>query len=196
VVAYDADSGSMSARLWWCLRYLGHDAVAVLDGGFAAWRAAGAPRREGEEQRPQRQFEPRPRREMLVTASDVLGLLDTASSLLIDSRAPERYRGDEEPLDPVAGHIPGARNRPWQENVGPEGKMRPPEVLRREFELLLGGRPPGEAIVYCGSGVTASHNLLAMEYAGLGGARLYAGSWSEWCSDGSRPVATGNESRE
>jgi thiosulfate/3-mercaptopyruvate sulfurtransferase len=196
VAAYDADSGSMAARLWWCLRYLGHDAIAVLDGGFAAWREIGGPLREGEERRRARAFEPKVHAEKLVTAGDVLAVLGAGSALLIDSRAPERYRGDEEPLDPVAGHIPTARNRPWQENVAPEGKMRPPDALRREFELLLGGRPPGEAIFYCGSGVTASHNLLAMDYAGLRGARLYAGSWSEWCSDLARPVATGDESSE
>jgi thiosulfate/3-mercaptopyruvate sulfurtransferase len=196
VVAYDADNGSMAARLWWCLRYLGHNAVAVLDGGIAAWRAAAGPLKGGEERRLPRPFRPDTRSEKLVTAEDVLDILRTLSALVIDSRAPERYRGDEEPIDPVAGHIPGARNRPWQENVDPEGKMRPPEVLRREFDLLLGGRPPDQAVFYCGSGVTACHNLLAMEHAGLRGARLYAGSWSEWCSDASRPVATGNESLE
>jgi thiosulfate/3-mercaptopyruvate sulfurtransferase len=149
--------------------------------------------RQGEERRLPRAFRPDIRAAKVVTAEDVLDALRTLSAIVIDSRAPERYRGDEEPIDPVAGHIPGARNRPWQENVGPDGKMRPPEALRREFELLLGGRPPGQTIFYCGSGVTASHNLLAMDYAGLPGARLYAGSWSEWCSDVSRPVATGDE---
>jgi thiosulfate/3-mercaptopyruvate sulfurtransferase len=128
-----------------------------------------------------------------VTAADVLAGLATQRDLLIDSRAVERYRGDEEPLDPVAGHIPGARNRPWRDNLTSDGRMRPPDALRREFAPLLGGRPPAQAIVYCGSGVTACQNLLALEHAGLSGARLFAGSWSEWCADASRPVATGDE---
>jgi thiosulfate/3-mercaptopyruvate sulfurtransferase len=193
VVAYDAENGSMAAaRLWWCLRYLGHEAASVLDGGFAAWREIDGPVRGGEERRAQRQFDPRPRPGMLAGSRDVVAAQEKDDVLLIDSRAPERYRGDEEPIDPVAGHIPGALNRPLALNVDERGRMRPPEALRREFSLLLKGRPPGAAIVYCGSGVTACHNLLAMEHAGLRGARLYGGSWSEWCSDASRPVATGD----
>jgi thiosulfate/3-mercaptopyruvate sulfurtransferase len=193
VVAYDDDGGAMAARLWWTLRYLGHEAVAVLDGGIDAWRESGGPLRSGEERGREARFEASLQTGHRVTAADVLAGLTTQRDLLIDSRAVERYRGDEEPLDPVAGHIPGARNRPWRDNLTSDGRMRPPEALRREFAHLLAGRPPAQAIVYCGSGVTACQNLLALEHAGLGGARLYAGSWSEWCSDVSRPVATGDE---
>jgi thiosulfate/3-mercaptopyruvate sulfurtransferase len=193
VVGYDDEGGSYAARLWWCLRYLGHDDVAILDGGIAAWREIGGPMRSGEERRRPRDFQPHLRPHMLATVADVVTSVETQTGVLIDTRAPERYRGDVEPIDPVAGHIPGAHNRHWQENVGPDGRMRPSEALRTAFERLLGGRPPTEAIVYCGSGVTACHNLLALEHAGLSGARLYGGSWSEWCSDVTRPIATGAE---
>ena len=193
VVAYDDNGGSFAARLWWCLRYLGHEDVAVLDGGMRAWRETGGPVRSGEERGRARDFEPDVRTGLLAHAADVLAALGNPDALLIDSRAPERYRGDEEPLDPVAGHIPGARNRPWQENIGLDGKMRPAGALSSALERLLGGRSPAAAIVYCGSGVTACQNLLAMEHSGLAGARLYGGSWSEWCSDVSRPVAVGEE---
>jgi len=193
VVTYDDDGGAMAARLWWTLRYLGHEAVAVLDGGIAAWREAGGPLRSGEERRREAHFEISLQAGLRVTADDVLAGLATQRDILIDSRAAERYRGDEEPLDPVAGHIPGARNHPWRDNLTSNGRMRPAEILRRELEAALAGRPPAQAIVYCGSGVTACQNLLALEHAGLSGARLYAGSWSEWCSDVSRPVATGDE---
>ncbi len=193
VVAYDEDGGGYAARLWWCLRFLGYDDVAVLDGGIAAWGAIGGPTRSGEEKRQPREFEPHVRSGFLAMIGDVAAAIGDPATPLIDSRAPERYRGDEEPIDPVAGHIPGARNHPWQENVGPDGRMRASALLRVEFERLLGARPPTSAIVYCGSGVTACQNLLALEHAGLTGARLYAGSWSEWCSDASRPIAVGEE---
>ena len=195
VVVYDEEGGSIAGRLWWCLRYLGHNDVAVLDGGMPAWLEMGGPVRSGEERARDARFEPSLQRGLLATAADVLAGLKTRATVLIDSRAPERYRGDEEPLDPVAGHIPGALNRPWRDNILPNGRMRPAQALRAEFERLLAGREPATAIMYCGSGVTACHNLLALEHAGLSGGRLYAGSWSEWCSDVSRPIATGEESQ-
>jgi thiosulfate/3-mercaptopyruvate sulfurtransferase len=193
VVAYDDASGSVAARLWYLLRAHGHDDVAVLDGGIDAWREMGGPQRSGEEHRRPADFEPHVRGNLLANITDVMAALSTRANLLLDSRAPERYRGDEEPIDPVAGHIPGAFNHPWQDNIAPDGRMRPAGDLRNAFERSLGRLPPAAAIVYCGSGVTACQNLLAMEHAGLSGARLYGGSWSEWCADASRPIATGEE---
>ncbi len=189
VVAYDDGVDFFAARLWWSLHYLGHAAVAVLDGGFAAWLAAGLPVEAGDERRPGRTFQPRPNPECLVDASKVL-----TSPRLLDARQPERYRGEIEPLDRVPGHIPGARNYEWRLSFGVDGRMLAPAALRPSLERALDGVPPSEAVAYCGSGVSACSVLLALSVAGLEGARLYPGSWSEWCSDPARPVATGEES--
>jgi thiosulfate/3-mercaptopyruvate sulfurtransferase len=191
VVAYDQDTGMSASRLWWLLRYLGHAAVAVLDGGLARWTAEGRPLRAGAEQRAPTRFVGEPQPNMLLRADDVEGLRQDPRARLIDVRAAERYRGDTEPLDPVAGHIPGAVNYPYLSSLGPEGTFLPPDELRRQLEAVLGGVPPARAAVYCGSGVSAAHTLLALEQAGLSGAKLYGGSWSEWCADPQRPVAQG-----
>lgn len=183
VVAYDDAGGMFAARLWWMLRYMGHDAVAVLDGGWQAWVNAGGTTMSGEERPAARRFSGTPRRERLVTLDEVAG-----ASQLVDARAAPRYRGEVEPLDPVAGHIPGALNRPSAENFGPDGRFKPAEQLRAEFDALLAGRAPATVVHHCGSGVTAVPNLIAMELAGLGPTGLYAGSWSEWCRDPRRPV--------
>jgi thiosulfate/3-mercaptopyruvate sulfurtransferase len=175
------------------LRYAGHDAVAVLDGGFAKWNAEGRPVVAGVEARPAREFVARPRREMAVDASEVDAARRDPTRAVVDSRAPDRYRGENETIDPVAGHIPGARNRFYKRNVRSDGTLRDAGELRRELESAIGGVAPDRAIVYCGSGVTACQNLLALEHAGIRGVRLYPGSWSEWISDASRPIATGDE---
>lgn len=190
VVAYDQVSGSFAGRLWWLLRYMGHEAVAVLDGGWPAWVNAGLPVRSGEETNKPGSFQGTPQSGWLVTANQV-----PAVKLLVDSRDPARYRGEVEPIDPVAGHIPGAINRFWQENLDGPGLFKAPGVLRSEFMALLGKVSPEEAVFYCGSGVTACHNLLAATHAGLPLPKLYAGSWSDWCSAPERPVAKGDESR-
>lgn len=191
VVAYDQDSGLFASRLWWSLRYLGHDSVALLDGGWAKWTAEGHPTKSGEERRSPAAFTPSVRPDYAVTVDDVLKRVGDSKTLLVDARGPERFEGREEPLDRVAGHIPGAANHFYKWNLSPEGTMLPPEELHQQFAALLGGREPGHAVMYCGSGVSACHNLLAMEHAGLPGTRLYAGSWSEWSSDPARPVETG-----
>lgn len=188
VIAYDQEAGAFASRLWWMLRYLGHEAVAVLDGGFAKWTREDRRVRRGKETRPPVPFTPRVRRQMRVTVDETLAHLDDPSVLLIDARSPERYAGKPDPLDSVYGHIPGARNRYYRNNVTDIGTLRPPDELKREFERLLDGHPAREVVMYCGSGITACQNLLAMEHAGLRGARLFAGSWSEWASDPSRPV--------
>jgi thiosulfate/3-mercaptopyruvate sulfurtransferase len=191
VVAYDQDAGMYASRLWWMLRYLGHDAVAVLDGGWAGWKSEGQPVRRGAEQRAATRFVAEPRPEMLASVTDVDAARQRRAELLVDARAPERFEGRSEPIDRVAGHIPGAISHFYKTNLTPDGVMLPPAALRQSFERLLQSRTPEHAIMYCGSGVTACHNLLAMEHAGLPGARLYVGSWSEWSSDPARPVATG-----
>lgn len=192
VAVYDRQGSSYAARAWWLLRWLGHAEVAVLDGGLPAWQAIG-----GElvtTAAPADVLPPYPERPTLVETIDADALqsrLAAGSASLVDARAPERYRGDLEPLDPVAGHIPGALNRFFKDNLGPDGRFKPAPALRAEFEALLGPRPAHEVMHQCGSGVTACHNLLAMEIAGLAGAGLYPGSWSEWCADPARPVAKG-----
>jgi thiosulfate/3-mercaptopyruvate sulfurtransferase len=191
VVAYDQGIGSWAARLWWMLRYLGHDAVAVLDGGFAKWVGEGRETRSGTETAPRAIFTPRVRGAMRRTIADVEARLHEPFVRLVDARAPERFEGRSEPLDRVAGHIPGAINAPYTANAAEDGTMKDPAALRARFEALLGGASPDHVVMYCGSGVTACHNLLAMEVAGLPGASLYAGSWSEWSADPSRPVETG-----
>jgi thiosulfate/3-mercaptopyruvate sulfurtransferase len=188
VVAYDQEAGAFASRLWWMLRYLGHDAVAVLDGGFAKWTREGRPVRGGVEVRQPARFAPALRRQMRVTAAETLAHLGDPSMLLIDARSPDRYAGKPDPLDKVYGHIPGARNRYYRHNVTDAGTMRSARELRADFEKVLAGSAATQAVMYCGSGITACHNLLAMEHAGLQGARLFAGSWSEWESDPNRPV--------
>jgi thiosulfate/3-mercaptopyruvate sulfurtransferase len=193
VVVYDAVGGGLAAsRLWWTLRYVGHDRVSFLDGGWPAWVAAGGPTKAGEERRAPAEFVAQIRPEM---AADIDVTAQAAGSpdwRVVDVRAPSRYRGEEEPIDPVAGHIPGAQNRYWQDYLTLDGRLQDAAGLRREFETLLGGVPPERSIFYCGSGVTSAFMVFLMEYAGLPGARVYPGSWSEWCSDPARPVATGS----
>jgi thiosulfate/3-mercaptopyruvate sulfurtransferase len=191
LVAYDDVGGSNAARLWWMLAVTGHPA-AVLDGGLAAWPGpleAGPPPPARTDVRFTAREWPAGR---IADAADVDGLRRSAVAVVLDARARERYRGEIEPIDPVAGHIPGALSAPWAENVDPEtGRFRSPEELRRRYERL--GAGAGELVVYCGSGVTSCHDLLALEVAGLPGARLYVGSWSGWVADRSRPVARGPE---
>jgi thiosulfate/3-mercaptopyruvate sulfurtransferase len=191
VVAYDQDAGPWASRLWWMLRYMGHDAVAVLDGGWAKWQREGRPSRSGEETRAAAPFVARPRPAMQVESADVEHGLADRSLLLIDARAPDRFSGENETIDTKAGHIPGAANHFYRTNLTEDGTMAPPETLRQRYERLLGGRKTDRTVIYCGSGVTACHNLLAMEHAGIPGAKLYVGSWSEWSSDPARPVETG-----
>jgi thiosulfate/3-mercaptopyruvate sulfurtransferase len=195
VVAYDASEGCYAARAWWLLRWLGHARVAVLDGGWPAWLAAGGAVQTRTPAPAPGGFERRPALQATVTAAEVLALVQAPqrARLLLDARAPDRYEGRNETLDPVGGHIPGARNRFWKCNLGPDGRFKATAALRAEYEALLAGRTPGEAIAQCGSGVTACHDLLAMHLAGLEGAALYPGSWSEWVADPGRPVATGAE---
>ena len=188
VIAYDQDAGPYASRLWWMLRYLGHDAVAVLDGGWAKWIREGRPTRSGEEQRPAATFTPHLRTNMRLTVDESAKRLGDPGVLFVDARSPERFEGQSDPLDNVSGHIPGARNRFFRNNVTEDGTMRPADALRADFTRVLGDRSADQAVMYCGSGITACHNLLAMEYAGLRGAKLFAGSWSEWESDPKRPV--------
>jgi thiosulfate/3-mercaptopyruvate sulfurtransferase len=192
VIAYDASSGAMAAaRLWWLLKWAGHDAVAVLDGGLAAWAEAGLPTEAGAAQAPsdgeRPAFTGRFRPELVTQAADVL-----TAPRLVDSRTADRFRGENETVDPVAGHIPGAISLPFPGNVTPDGRLLPVEQLRQRFAELSG--PAAETTFYCGSGVTAAHNVLAHARAGLGMPRLYPGSWSEWITDPARPVETGPES--
>jgi thiosulfate/3-mercaptopyruvate sulfurtransferase len=180
VVAYDDTGGAFAARLWWMLRWLGHEAVAVLDGGWPRWQQEGHPIRSGLETRTARNFVPHPQPHLMADAVEVFQIRTDPAFRLVDSRSAERYRGENEPIDPVAGHIPGAISAPFADNLAADGCFLPVEELRARFQSLLGDAPPERAIFYCGSGVTAAHNLLAMAYAGLGEGRLYVGSWSEW----------------
>jgi thiosulfate/3-mercaptopyruvate sulfurtransferase len=190
VVAYDQGSGAYASRLWWMLRWLGHAAVAVLDGGYDQWLRDGRPiATEVPAPQPAR-FSVR-QRQIPVGTDEVLANLGRGTMLVVDARGPERFRGETEPLDPVAGHIPGAVNRPFTQNLGPDGSFKSASVLRAEFDALLAGNAPAAVVHQCGSGVTACHNALAMEIAALAGSRVYPGSWSEWCADSSRPVARG-----
>jgi thiosulfate/3-mercaptopyruvate sulfurtransferase len=191
VVVYDQDAGMYASRLWWSLRYLGHQAVALLDGGWAKWLREGRPVEMGEIRRVQATFEPTPHPEMRVNAEALASRLDDSSTLIIDARAPERFEGRVETIDPRAGHIPGAANHYYKWNVGDDGTVLPGARLRERFTRLLDGRAPENTVIYCGSGITACHNILVMEHAGLPGARLYPGSWSEWSSDPTRPIETG-----
>jgi thiosulfate/3-mercaptopyruvate sulfurtransferase len=195
VAIYDQDAGSYASRLWWMLRYLGHDASAVVDGGWAKWVREGRPVRTGDETRPAASFRAQRRKELRVLVDEVTRLVGRPEVLLVDARAPERFEGASEPLDRTPGHIPGAVNHFYRRNVTDEGVMRTPDELRLLFAETMAGRPPDEVVMYCGSGVTACHNLLAMEHAGLHGTKLYAGSWSEWSADPGRPVETGPSAR-
>jgi len=188
VVAYDQDNGMYASRLWWLLRWLGHDAVAVLDGGFRKWTDEKRPVVVDTSRRPPVLFDSALRPEMIADAGEVALRLGAPDWRLVDARAPERYRGDVEPLDKVAGHIPTAVNHFFQSNLTDGGTMRAPADLRARFKEALGDTRPDHVVNYCGSGVTACQNLLALEHAGLVGAKLYPGSWSEWSSDPSRPV--------
>ena len=196
VVAYDQDTGMFASRLWWLLRWMGHDAVAVLDGGFAKWIAERRPTASGDERRASRDFEGSPRAAWTMSAEDVAAATRTGGWRLVDARSPERYRGESEPIDRVAGHIPTAVNHFFKWNLDERGTFRTPEEIRRRLEETVGGVPPERIISYCGSGVTACHNLLALEHAGVRGAKLYPGSWSEWSSDPGRPVQTNTETAE
>jgi thiosulfate/3-mercaptopyruvate sulfurtransferase len=191
-VVYDRNGANYCGRLWWMLKWAGHEAVAVLDGGLPAWHAAGGTVSRGEEPEHCRSdFFLGPEKVALIASKTVANQLGRPGQTLVDARAPARFRGEVEPLDPVAGHIPGALNRPFNQNLAPDGKFKPADQLKAEFEALLAGRDPARVVHHCGSGVSAVPNLIAMEIAGLGRAGLYAGSWSDWCSDPSRPVAQG-----
>lgn len=193
VVVYDDHGGMFAARLWWMLRWVGHEAVAVLNGGLPAWIAAAnsvtpdlttvvSLAKQGN-------LQLRPSLVTTVNADDILRDLAQTSRTIIDARAPDRYRGENETLDPVGGHIPGARNRFFKDNLQADGHFKSAQQLREEFSVLI--KDPNKSVMQCGSGVTACHNLLALETAGLLGAALYPGSWSEWCADSARPIATG-----
>jgi thiosulfate/3-mercaptopyruvate sulfurtransferase len=191
LIVYDV-GGMASGRLWWMARWIGHERVAVLDGGLKAWERAGFPvTAEPGPVRPAGRLSARPPLSTLVDAATVSAASANASRVLIDARAADRFRGENETIDPVAGHIPGSLNRPWNLNLREDGRFKPAPFLRAEFEALLAGRNAGDVINSCGSGVSACHNILAMTHAGLTGAALYGGSWSEWVADPGRPVATG-----
>jgi thiosulfate/3-mercaptopyruvate sulfurtransferase len=191
IVAYDAQGGQFAGRLWWLARWLGHEQVALLDGGWQAWLAQTQWTSVAGDDRVPGTFEPRAPLVAVLDAGAVLAATRDPGMLVVDARAPERYAGTVEPIDPVAGHIPGAVNRFWQNNLA-DGFFKTPAQLRAEFDALRAGRAPEQLVHHCGSGVTAAHNVLAMHIAGLPGAPLYAGSWSEWIADPARPVATGN----
>ena len=191
VVAYDSQGGMVASRLWWMLRHwLGHETVAVLDGGWDAWVAESRPVSSVVPKVVAAEYSP-PITANVVDADFVLWHLASPAMTLIDARAPDRFRGENETLDPVGGRIPGARNRFFRDNLDANGRFKAAQLLLEEFAALTGGAHPGNVVHQCGSGVSACHNILAMEVAGLSGSRLYAGSWSEWCSDASRPVARG-----
>jgi thiosulfate/3-mercaptopyruvate sulfurtransferase len=192
LVAYDQGNGGHASRLWWLARWIGLGRVAVLDGGFAAWRAAGLPLESASRARAPRELSAQVRPDAWLTSAQVDALRSRAGNLLVDARGAERFAGRNETIDPVAGHVPGARNRPFLENLGADGRFLPADELRRRWTALLGALPPSAVVAMCGSGVTACQNLLALEHAGLPGARLYAGSWSEWIRDPARPVASGS----
>lgn len=190
VVVYDGAGGMIASRLWWMLHYMKHENTAVLDGGWQAWQAANYPTRAGSEQNEPTTFQ---LREGTFQTNWLIRLPDVPSqTLLVDSRGRDRYRGENETIDPRAGHIPGAHNFPFAERFTNDGHLLPPTTLRAQFEALLQDTPPTEATFYCGSGVTACVNLLAMRHAGLPMGRLYVGSWSEWSRDPDRPAATGD----
>lgn len=189
VVAYDAHGGMFAARLWWMLRWVGHKSVAVLDGGLPAWQAAGGAINTAVMNRPRGSVTLQPALVNTVSADDVLANLSAHARQVLDARAADRFRGENETIDPVAGHIPGAKNRWFKDNLGADGNFKSADQLRAEYTALI--KQPEHTIMQCGSGISACHNLLAMEIAGLPGALLYPGSWSEWSADPARPVALG-----
>jgi thiosulfate/3-mercaptopyruvate sulfurtransferase len=189
VIAYDDSFGAMASRLWWLLRWLGHDAVALLDGGLPRWTREGRSVTKDAPVVTPAIFSPHVRDHMWVDANAVAKVVKQADWLVMDARAEERFNGEIEMLDPVAGHIPGAINLPFEDNLHVSGRFSSPQELRELYEGLIESVPPAQVIQMCGSGVTACHNILAMEHAGLAGAKLYAGSWSEWIRDPARPVA-------
>jgi len=192
VVVLDRQAITTSGRLWWMLKWCGHEAVAVLDGGLVAWKAAGGAVESGPANPPKPAvFELREPLVQTVSTADIARALGRPAMTLVDARAGARFRGETEPLDPVAGHIPGALNRPFGDNAAPDGRFKPAAELRAEFDRLLAGRDPATVVHHCGSGVSAVPNLLAMEIAGLGRAKLYPGSWSEWCNTPGLPTAQG-----
>jgi thiosulfate/3-mercaptopyruvate sulfurtransferase len=192
VVVYDDSYGSMAARMWWLLRWLGHPDVALLDGGYPKWQREKRPvAKEGPVDVHSASCACLPERSQWASAAEVVEALADKKMHLLDARPDRRYSGEYEPFDPVAGHIPGSINWPYEENLDIDGTFLPPEALREQYQALLKGAAPHQVIHLCGSGVTACHNVLAMEAAGLSGSRLYPGSWSEWITDPSRPVATG-----
>jgi thiosulfate/3-mercaptopyruvate sulfurtransferase len=191
VVVYDQAVGHYASRLWWSLRYLGHDAVALVDGGWAKWISEGRPVKSGQETRAATAFIPSPKPRMVARLEDVQARMTDGRTLLVDARGEDRFEGRAEPIDRVAGHIPGARNHYYMSNAGADGTFLPPADLRAKFDAVMSGHQPGDVVMYCGSGVTACHNLLAIELAGLSGPQLYPGSWSEWSADPSRPIETG-----
>ncbi|MDH4100179.1 MAG: sulfurtransferase [Nitrospirota bacterium] len=193
VVTYDDKGGMFAARLWWMLRWLGHEKVAVLDGGWKHWLDAGQPVSADVPTRAARTFTPRPQLHLEASVDDVVAALNDPAIKLLDARGADRFRGENETIDPKAGHIPGAKSVPFMENLTPDGLFLDQEALRTRFRALLGDTQSRDTICYCGSGVTACHNVLAMLHAGLGDARLYAGSWSHWITDPDRPVAMGEE---
>lgn len=187
VICYDGGAGANASRLWWMLRWVGHEQMMVLDGGLAKWQREGRPVTAEVPSFPAAPYPGKAKASMHASLAVVEKKLKRAA--LIDSRAPARYRGESEPIDPVAGRIPGSKNRYNSDNLSAEGVFKSPESLRADFEAVLAGRTPGEVIHYCGSGVAACHNALAMEIAGLAGSRVYIGSWSEWSADPSRPIS-------
>jgi thiosulfate/3-mercaptopyruvate sulfurtransferase len=191
LVAYDQGNGVYAARLWWLARWIGLRHVAVLDGGIAAWRQSGLPLEDVVPVPSTRSLEPRVVGRAWLSSEQVDDLRLRPGNLLLDARSAERFAGRNETLDPVAGHVPGARNVPFAGNLGTDGRFLPAAELRRRWSTVLGSLPPDAVISMCGSGVTACHNLLALEHAGLPGGRLYAGSWSEWIRDAHRPIAVG-----
>jgi thiosulfate/3-mercaptopyruvate sulfurtransferase len=191
VVAYDQDAGMYASRFWWLLRWMGHEAAAVLDGGFATWTSEGLPTARGEESRSPRAFRGAPVAGMIVNVEEVAALAHRTDWRLVDARAPERFRGESETIDRVAGHIPGAVNHFFKRNLTEGGTFLQSEPLRAGLRQATGDVARNHIVCYCGSGVTACQNLLALEHAGLGGAKLYPGSWSEWSSDPARPIETG-----
>ena len=191
IVAYDSSGGVYASRLWWMLRWVGHSNVAVLDGGYDAWVKANLPVTDAYPAVKPLRYNPNPHPQRAVGANDVVANLGKDALCVLDARSPDRFRGENETLDPVAGHIPGAVNRFFKHNLGEDGCFKSAATLKQEFAAVLNVQSPTSVVHQCGSGVTACHNLLAMEVAGLNGSRLFPGSWSEWVSERKRPVATG-----
>jgi len=190
VIAYDDGAGMIAARAWWLLKWLGHEKVAVLDGGWSHWSKEGLVVTKESKEAVWKEFSPNVQAHLLVSTEQVTQLKPDRDCVLLDARSADRFQGENETIDPVAGHIPGAVSAPFMENVNEAGLLKTKEVLQKRFTDLLGDKKSDQSIVYCGSGVTACHNLLAMHYCGLGDGKLYAGSWSEWITDPTHPIAT------